>query len=70
MPYLTPQDRSIYGCYAAKLRGRGNYASICDIGLILPMYANDFSETGKCNFYILEEKFLSSVYAMAFQVRV
>ena len=70
MPHLTLKEKLKYGCYAAKLRGQGNYASICDVGLILPMYANDFSKTGKCNFYILEEKFLSSVYAMALQVRV
>ena len=70
MPHLSPTERFKYGCYAAKLRGRGNYASICDLGSILPMYAKDYSETGKCNFYILEETFLSSVYAMAFQVRV
>ena len=68
MPSLTPQEQFTYGCYASKLRGSGNFASICDVGLILPMYAKDFRETGKCNFYILEEKFLSSVYAMALQV--
>ena len=70
MPHLTPTEQFKYGCYAAKLKGNGNYASICDIGLILPMYAKDYSATGKCNFYILEETFLSSVYAMAFQVSV
>ena len=67
MPHLTPREQFKFGCYAAKLRGRGNYASICSTGSILPMYAQDYSETGKCNFYILEEKFLSSGYAMAFQ---
>ena len=70
MPQLALKEKLKYGCYATKLRGSGNYASICDGGMISPMYANDYSETGKCNFYILEEKLLSSGYAMAFQVRV
>ena len=70
MPHLTPEEQFKYGCYAAKLRGSGNFASICDVGLIMPMYAKDFSESGKCNFYLLEEKFLSFVYAMAFQERL
>ena len=68
MPSLTPKEQYTYGCYASKLRGSGNLASICDVGLILAMYAKDFSETGKCNFYLLEEKFMSSVTAVALQV--
>ena len=56
MPQLALKEKLKYGCYATKLRGSGNYASICDGGMISPMYANDYSETGKCNFYILEEK--------------
>ena len=67
MPLLTPEERGQYGCYAAKLKGSGKFGSICGAG-IMEMYARDFSETGKCNFYLLEEKFLTSVLAMAFQV--
>ena len=68
VPHLTPEEQIKYGCYAAKLKGSGKFGSICDVGGILHMYARDFSETGKCSFYLLEEKFLSSVYAMALQV--
>ena len=71
MPPLGPEELLKYGCYAAKLKDEGHFkmGSISDIGRILPMYNKDFTETGKCNFYLLEEKILESIFSMAFQVR-
>lgn len=69
MPQLTFEEKIKYGSYAKKLKESGKFGSIENIGWISQMYAKDFGETGKCNYYIMEEKFLSSENAMAFQVR-
>ena len=55
----------MFGCYAAKLRGKG---SVCGLNLIWHMIANDFSVTGKCNFYVVEEMLITSMGGAAFQV--
>ena len=68
VPRLSFEEKSRYFCYAGKERESGKIGSVCEVGEILPMFAKDFSKTGKCNFYLMEETFLSSIYAMAFQV--
>ena len=55
----------MFGCYAAKLKGKG---SVCGLNLIWHMIANDFSVTGKCNFYVVEEMLITSMGGAAFQV--
>lgn len=73
VPRLTPEEKKLYGteCYAAKLAkqtGLGRVSTTCTYGPgIWPMIANDFSTTGKCNFYLIEEKLMSTVGPAAFQ---
>ena len=55
-------------CYTADTRQSGKYGSFCQRGNIATLIADDFSETGKCNYYVIEERFLTSGSAMAFQV--
>ena len=69
MPLLNNPDRGKFGCYSAKLKGSGNFASVCSLIDIMFMYYNDLNVNGKCSYYLFEEKFLSSGEAMAFQVR-
>ena len=69
VPRLTRKERAIYGgCYAAKMKGNGKVASFCHANYIWPMMANDFTSTGRCNFYLVEEKLLTSWGVAAFQV--
>ena len=65
---LTPSEIATHGCYAAKLRGKGRFGSFCEVMGIWPMFANDFSTTGKCNFYLVEERLISTIPGAAFQV--
>ena len=69
MPPLTPQERETYGCYVAKLRGRGRFGSFCESARLWTLISEDFSKSGKCNFYPINEKVITSmIYAMALQV--
>ena len=68
---LNSEEYVKYGCPVAKLKdeGKSHTGSICDARQILHMFHKDFSESGKCNFYLLEENFFSVMSYMAFQVR-
>ena len=58
-------NNGINGCESAEIR---DSASICRGNALRQMIAEDFSSTGKCNFYIVQEKILSTYYSVAFQV--
>ena len=58
-------DNGKHGCASAEIR---DSASICRGNTIRQMIAEDFSSTGKCNFYIVQEKILSTYFSVAFQV--
>ena len=58
-------DNGMNGCESAEIR---DSASICRGNAIQQMIAEDFSSTGKCNFYIVQEKILSTYFSVAFQV--
>ena len=60
MSPLTPQERMMYGCYTSKLIEGRRFASLCDKGSLRTLLAQDFSETGTCNFYLLKDKLLTS----------
>ena len=69
-PFSSSAQRSFmhvpqYGCYAAKLREKG---SVCSLGLIWYMIETDLSTSGKCNFYLIDERITSSMGVAAFQV--
>ena len=68
MPRLSIGDKMVNGCFTTKIRQAGNSASICSKGNILALMMNDYSTSGKCNYYITEERFMTSGTAMAFQV--
>ena len=68
---LTSEEYVEYGGPVAKLKaeGKSHTGSICDANQIFQMFHRDFGETGKCNFYLLEEDFFSVMSYMAFPVR-
>ena len=69
MPHLSQGERMLYPCYAAKLRQSGRFGSFCNNGEIAALIAKDYSETGKCNYYITEDRIASySVAVLAVQV--
>ena len=71
IPQLNPdKKKSVVGnCYAAHplFRERG-IASICTKNEIYQTIAKDFSTTGKCNFYFIEDFLHLLVNSMALQV--
>ena len=69
VPKLNKTERMKYGCHAAKMMGNGRVGSICGGRKISMMIAKDFRTTGKCNFYIIEDRLMSQSNSMAFQVR-
>ena len=55
-------------CFTAEGEKSGDIASICDYTAALFAQSNDFSKTGKCNYFLTEDKFLPFSMALAFQV--
>ena len=55
-------------CYTLEQRGARNWASICDINDIDKLKSRDFGETGKCNYYTIDDTFFITPAVMAFQV--
>ena len=70
MPKLTALEKMKNGCYTTGIREKGKYGSICASGNIMALMYNDFTKTGKCNYYITEDKLLESGASMAFQVEL
>ena len=70
VPHFNRREIAKYGCPTSELRGKGRFASFCDVHRIWPMIARDFSATGKCNFYMIEERLMSSMWGAAFQVNI
>ena len=55
-------------CFTASTKESRRVAAICDVTSAMGVLSKDFSETGKCNFYLTSDKFLSSGNVMALQV--
>ena len=55
-------------CYTHEQRDAGSYASICFEKGIMDLKSQDFSDTGKCNYYTIDETFFTTPAVMAFQV--
>ena len=55
-------------CFTASTKKSRKVAAICDVTSASFVLSKDFSETGKCNFYLTSDKFLSSGNVMALQV--
>ena len=59
---LSPQERMMYGgCFKDKMIQGRRTASLCDRASMTYTLSKDFSNTGKCNFYLLEEKILHTM---------
>ena len=56
-------------CFTKEMEEKGGIAAICDSPQIMAMISKDYSETGKCNYYVTEDKLLTAGKAMAFQVK-
>ena len=69
MPQMTPLETMMHGCFTTEIKQEGRYGSICSSAGILGLMTNDYTNTGKCNYYIIEDKFLASGSSMAFQVK-
>ena len=69
-PMLNLREKATLGCYSykAKVTGEEQVASFCSLNYVWPMIAMDFSRTGKCNFYLIDEKILDYPVGAAFQV--
>ena len=63
-------DTPVDGCYRSAVQAKksGNIAAICDISSARYVITKDFSKTGSCNYYLTQDKILSSGNAIAFQV--
>ena len=59
-----------YGkCFPKEFIDGGMFGSLCSIGSILVLMKNDYSKTGKCNYYTTEDKWSTGPGAsLAFQV--
>lgn len=68
MNVMSTEDHMMYGCFTKDFYQRGDIGVICLEGGFYALVSNDFSNTGRCNYYMLEDKFLTSGAAMAFQV--
>ena len=66
---IPKSGKFLHGCNHTKITQCGNSASILDNFAIMGLTSADFSATGKCNFYLIEERIMISTYAIAFQVR-
>lgn len=59
-----------WDCFPLEIYKDGTYGSICNMGSIQTLMNFDYASTGKCNYYTIEDKFLSSGGSMAFQVGI
>ena len=55
-------------CYTDELKEDGTHGAICSMEDFRALTANDFNITRKCNYYVVEQKFLQSWAALAIQV--
>ena len=69
MGVMSTEDHMMYGCFTKDLYQRGDIGVICLEGGFYALVSNDFSKTGRCKYYMLEDRFLTSGAAMAFQVK-
>ena len=56
-------------CFSNELEEDGTHGAICSLDDFKTLTANDFSGSGMCNYYLLQQKFLQSWVSLAIQVR-
>ena len=65
---LDADDDWSSNCFTTRTQSTLRHASICDHHSILTLLSEDFSESGKCNWYTLKSNFCDMPGVMAFQV--
>ena len=67
---LSYAERLQYGCFTEETFHTGRHAAVCWTGGIIALLSQDYSKNGHCNFYLTEDKFLTTMASIAaFQVR-
>ena len=67
---LLPSERKKYGCFSEEIMNQsGLFASICGMENFLTLISNDYSKTGKCNYYLTQDRFISFGAGLAFPVK-
>ena len=56
-------------CFTKEMEQNRGIAVLCDNSQIIALISKDYSKTGKCNYYVTEDKLLPTGRAMAFQVK-
>ena len=65
---IAVRPNAAYDCFPSEIYLDGMFGSICNMGSIQVLMNLDYSLRGKCNYYMIEDKFLASGGSMAFQV--
>ena len=65
---ISRKDDMASMCFTMSTQFTKKHASICDHMSILSLLSDDFSKSGKCNWYTIKNRFNHGTYAMAFQV--
>ena len=68
MSRRTTQEMMLNGCYSNEIKQKGEHGAVCFSSDISVLMLNDYSKTGRCNYYVIEDKFFTSGSFMAFQV--
>ena len=68
--YLNKEDDWYGRCFTKETKDADKYASICQGLGVRDLLARDFSSTGTCNYYTIEDTFLDAPQSMLVQVSV
>ena len=66
--YLNKEDDWYGRCFTRETKDADKYASICQGLGVRDLLARDFSSTGTCNYYTIEDTFLDAPQSMLVQV--
>ena len=67
--YLNKDDDWYGRCFTQETKNADKYASVCQGLGVRDLLARDFSSTGTCNYYTIEDTFLDAPQSMLVQVR-
>ena len=61
MPQMSHQERIKYGCYTNKIgKDKKIFGSLCHMDDIYTLLSQDYSNTGKCNFYLIKDNLFTT----------
>ena len=67
---ISRKDDMASMCFTMSTQFTKKHASICDHMSILSLLSDDFSRSGKCNWYTIKNRFNHGPSTMAFQVKL